>query len=118
MLALDAHPYAMEFRNATTKEWRLPLTKSSASLSSTDSNKKASEFRAVYGDSKSGIGEYVLVSVHEAGLVPFRIQFVLSLIAPLDRHMVPYDQPEAALDLIERWLKNKPFDARRNGSFV
>jgi hypothetical protein len=68
MLALDAHPYAMEFRNATTKEWHLPFSKSSASLSSTDSNNRTvGEFRAAYGDSKNGGGEYVFVSVHEAG---------------------------------------------------
>ena len=27
MLALDAHPYAAEFRNATTDKWRLPAGK-------------------------------------------------------------------------------------------
>ncbi|KAN0066552.1 hypothetical protein ACQY0O_000646 [Thecaphora frezii] len=37
-----------------------------------------------------GAGSYTFVKVYEAG------------------HMVPYDQPEAAADLIEKWLLNKP----------
>lgn len=73
MLALEAHPYAMEFRDATTKEWRLPSSnKFSAPLSNLDGNEETAgrvvgEVRAAHGDSKHGAGEYVFVSVHEAG---------------------------------------------------
>lgn len=62
MLALEAHPYAMEFRNATTKEWHLPSSSSAAT-----GGKQVGEFRAAYGDSTDGAGNYVFVSVHEAG---------------------------------------------------
>jgi len=63
MLALDAHPYAIEFRNATTKHWHLP-----ASNSKDGKRTRAGDVRAAYGDSvKSGVGSYVFVSVHEAG---------------------------------------------------
>ncbi|CCA72778.1 related to carboxypeptidase [Serendipita indica DSM 11827] len=83
MLALDAHPYAAEFRNATTDKWHLPTEKGGKRV-------RGGDVRAAHGDSlKKGAGSYVFVSVHEAG------------------HMVPYDQPEAALDLIDRWLNDK-----------
>ncbi|KAG8835541.1 hypothetical protein FRB91_001338 [Serendipita sp. 411] len=86
MLALEGHPYAIEFRNSTTEKWHLPPS---------DKNKKplkVGEFRAAYGNNvKDGAGNFVFVSVHEAG------------------HMVPYDQPEAALDLFERWLNDRSF---------
>jgi hypothetical protein len=64
MLALEAHPYAIEFRNATTKHWHLP-----ASANSKDGKRtRAGDVRAAYGDGiKSGVGSYVFVSVHEAG---------------------------------------------------
>lgn len=88
MLALE-NPFSLEFRNATTKDWHLP---SSSATGSSTSGKKVGDFRAAYGDAKSGAGSYVFVDVDEAG------------------HMVPYDQPEAALDLIGRWLKDISFD--------
>jgi hypothetical protein len=56
MLALEAHPYAMEFRDATTKDWKLPST-----------GKTVGEVRAAHGDSKHGAGGYVFVEIHEAG---------------------------------------------------
>ncbi|KAG8896718.1 hypothetical protein FRC01_011661, partial [Tulasnella sp. 417] len=39
-------------------------------------------------------GNFTYVVVHEAG------------------HMVPYDQPEAALDLFTRWLADVPLDLK------
>ncbi|KAH7915045.1 Alpha/Beta hydrolase protein [Hygrophoropsis aurantiaca] len=42
------------------------------------------------GGGSSGSGNVTFVTVHEAG------------------HMVPYDQPEAALDMITRWLMDIP----------
>ncbi|KAF7777651.1 hypothetical protein Agabi119p4_3723 [Agaricus bisporus var. burnettii] len=44
----------------------------------------------------SGAGNVTFVTVHDAG------------------HMVPYDQPEAALDLITRWIMNTPLDLDHN----
>jgi hypothetical protein len=67
MLALDAHPYATEFRNAATKEWRLPSSSSNPEENKKTSGKTVGEFRAAHGDSKKGAGDYVFVSVHEAG---------------------------------------------------
>jgi hypothetical protein len=62
MLALDDHPYAVEFRNATTKHWHLP-----ASASKDGKRTRAGDVRAAYGENVDGVGSYVFVSVHEAG---------------------------------------------------
>lgn len=75
MLALEGHPFAVEFRNATTEEWHLPSSsKRFASPGSVDiednvgiSGKVVGEFRAAYGGAKTGSGNYVFVNVHEAG---------------------------------------------------
>lgn len=64
MLALD-NPFAKEFRNATDSAWRLPPSKGGR-------GKKAGEVRAAGAKGKSATGgekagNYVFVSVHEAG---------------------------------------------------
>ncbi|PVF96556.1 peptidase S10, serine carboxypeptidase [Serendipita vermifera] len=86
MLALDAHPFAMEFRNAATEKWHLPPSKKS------EKRRRVGDVRTA-GARKKGAGSYVFVSVHEAG------------------HMVPYDQPEAALDLFGRWVNDESLTA-------
>lgn len=84
MFALEGHAYTNEFRNATTRPWYIPSTGS-----------HAGDVRAAYGDllasttpkkskGPNGVGNYVFASVHGAG------------------HLVPHDNPEAALDLIRR----------------
>jgi hypothetical protein len=60
MLALDAHPFAMEFRNSATEKWHLRTSKKD------EKRKKVGEVR-VAGAGKNGVGSYVFVSVHEAG---------------------------------------------------
>ncbi|TRM61781.1 Alpha/Beta hydrolase protein [Schizophyllum amplum] len=52
----------------------------------------AGEVRSAGGNGFTA-GNVTFVNVHEAGF---------------GRHMVPFDQPEAALDLITRWLANAP----------
>jgi len=55
----------------------------------TISGKIAGEVRSA-GNSGFSAGNVTFVEIYEAG------------------HMVPYDQPEAALDLFTRWIKNTP----------
>jgi cathepsin A (carboxypeptidase C) len=55
----------------------------------TETGKLAGEVRSAGGGGFTA-GNVTFVNVHDAG------------------HMVPYDQPEAALDLINRWIMNKP----------
>jgi len=63
MLALEAHPYAEEFRNATTKPWHLP-----AATSKGGKGPRVGDVRAAYGGNvRDGVGSYVFVSIHEAG---------------------------------------------------
>jgi len=73
-------PYQLEFLNTTSVTWEISST-----------GKKAGNVRSA-GGGKSAAGNYTFIEVLEAG------------------HMVPYDQPEAALDMINRWLKDLPFD--------
>ncbi|TDL28277.1 carboxypeptidase C [Rickenella mellea] len=70
--------YQKEFQAASQVPWH-----------TLDSGKLAGMVRTAGGQGDSA-GNVTFVAVHEAG------------------HMVPFDQPEAALDLIERWILNVP----------
>ncbi|KAF8586261.1 alpha/beta-hydrolase [Ramaria rubella] len=61
--------------------------------------KVAGEVRSA-GGGGFGAGNYTYVAVHEAG------------------HMVPYDQPEAALDLFTRWISDTPLTLAPNSTKV
>ncbi|KAL4068599.1 Alpha/Beta hydrolase protein [Scleroderma yunnanense] len=67
-----------EFLDAPTEIW-----------TTAHSNKPVGTVRSAGGDGTRA-GNITFVAVHEAG------------------HMVPYDQPEAALDLISRWIFDLP----------
>ncbi|KIJ61414.1 hypothetical protein HYDPIDRAFT_115872 [Hydnomerulius pinastri MD-312] len=67
-----------EFTSAPTEQWV-----------TMHSGKAAGTVRSA-GGGGSGAGNVTFVTVHEAG------------------HMVPYDQPEAALDMITRWIMDIP----------
>ncbi|KAF5349522.1 hypothetical protein D9756_008992 [Leucocoprinus leucothites] len=70
--------FSEEFRSAEYLPWVV-----------LESGRKAGEVRTAGGDGSSA-GNVTFVNVHDAG------------------HMVPYDQPEAALDLITRWIMDVP----------
>ncbi|KDR81948.1 hypothetical protein GALMADRAFT_58763 [Galerina marginata CBS 339.88] len=59
----------------------------------TESGRTAGEVRSA-GGGGFGAGNVTFVNVHEAG------------------HMVPFDQPEAALDLITRWIMDIPLSVK------
>lgn len=67
-----------EFSTATTEQWVTMR-----------SGKVAGTVRSA-GGGGSGAGNVTFVTVHESG------------------HMVPYDQPEAALDMMTRWIMDIP----------
>ncbi|EJD54384.1 hypothetical protein AURDEDRAFT_179551 [Auricularia subglabra TFB-10046 SS5] len=81
MESLAGHAFAAEFARTEKKTWR-----------TLESGKTVGKVRAS-GGSDGGAGNFTFVEVHEAG------------------HMVPYDQPEAALDLMERWVFDFPLTA-------
>ncbi|KAF8586263.1 peptidase S10 serine carboxypeptidase [Ramaria rubella] len=82
------NPFHAEFSKASNTPW-ITL----------DGGKAAGEVRSA-GGGGFGAGNYTYVSVHKAG------------------HMVPYDQPEAALDLFTRWITDTPLTSAPNSSNV
>jgi carboxypeptidase C (cathepsin A) len=75
---LDGHPFVKEYANATLVPWRTHNT-----------GKVAGMVRTAGGAGRTA-GNLTYVVVHEAG------------------HMVPYDQPAAALDMMTRWILESP----------
>lgn len=71
-------PFQSEFVAAPLQDWR------------TLSGVVAGKVRTAGGGEKFGAGNFTYVVVHDAG------------------HMVPFDQPEAALDLFVRWISDTP----------
>lgn len=77
-----------EFLDAPTEQWI------------TSSSKTAAGTVRSAGGGSSQAGNITFVAVHDAG------------------HMVPYDQPEAALDLITRWIFDLPLTTDFSTSFL
>ena len=73
-------------------QYKSEFAASASSPFTTSSGKVAGEVRSA-GGAGHRAGNVTFVNIHEAG------------------HMVPYDQPEAALDLFVRWLKDVPLTA-------
>ena len=82
------HAFHKEFKAAPSIQWITAGT-----------GRVAGEVRSA-GGGGFGAGNVTFVNVYEAGLVQglesFISHFVLTALPPF-RHMVPYDQPEAAL---------------------
>ncbi|OAX40545.1 alpha/beta-hydrolase [Rhizopogon vinicolor AM-OR11-026] len=83
-----------EFSTAPTEQWVTMR-----------SGKMAGTVRSASG-AGSGAGNVTFVTVYEAGSVSFYLHQVH--LPTLSRHMVPFDQPEAALDMIMRWFTDIP----------
>lgn len=107
MIKLD-NPFHAEFSKANNTHWV-----------TLDSGKVAGEVRAA-GGAGLGAGNYTYVEVYEAGLVDFaRFNLLRGWFTGFTpRHMVPYDQPEAALDLFTRWITDTPLSLASNGTSV
>jgi len=73
------HAFHAEFSAAPSRPWRTSSTKY-----------LAGEVRFA-GGAGSGAGNYTFVQIYDAG------------------HMAPHDQPEASLDMIERWINDRPW---------
>lgn len=85
-----------EFKAAKSAPW--VLAKSGAQVG---------EFRSAGGSGHTA-GNITFVNVHNAGYVPFHDDIIQNLTKYV-RHMVPHDQPEAALVcFVQRnWVKNE-----------